>query len=649
MRKFTMLVALVAMASFTFAQMQGVYGTVADKNAKKLTQQSTKAEGDVVWEVTFEEASPVWTFGHSVGSHEWQVADTTPNFGYTNSGYEGGTVPVPPLWIYMGWRYVSNNSESGGNFAYIDGISDLLGVGPNTAEELNAWIQFDNIDLTGVAYPKLSFYQNYKALNAGASYIDFSVDGGTTWTEVQINENVEGNSYGDILFEKLVGTYIANEANVSLRFRWTTAGPTISDYGYGWEIDDIRIVENPNYDLKVIDTRMNFFQYIDYTDPANAAYFHYSSHYGQVPDEQFESEFAAMWFNVMLENKGNFSVTPDVNVTVFDPNDVEVYNETVTGAALNVTMVDTVDLIETDFIIPVSNEYGEYTVVYTVTEDGQTDFSIEDNIDTTYFNITDNIMGRDVGNVVSTTGPGTWLDGGVDGEMIGTTYLFLYNTEITSMWVYIGDGTTENTAIVAHVMEFSEADDDWIDLGSSSLHTITAGEIDGWVEFTFADPVYVEIADGDDAKEIMASVEFYYNGDDNDIWVGYDPSINVSIWGTLWYLMAGSNAQSWTAISNWSRGGLGLRLETNDIDVNVEANVSENINIYPNPTTGMLNITNVEGSSIQILNLMGQVIESIESASDFNTVDMSAYAEGTYIVRVMNGNEVNTSKVNIMK
>lgn len=645
MRKFTILMALVALTTYAMAQVQMSYAYESGKSqTKKADISLTKATP--VWQVTFEETPAVWTFGNVTGTKSWAVSDTTPTNGYSSSAYGG---PVPPLWIYMGWKYVHDYSESGNNFAWVDGISDLLGLFP--AEICDTYIQFDGIDLTGVANPKLTFYQNYKALNAAYSFIDFSTDGGSTWTSVEINADVEGNSYGADFFELIATSYIANQANVSIRFRWQTTEAAIGGYGYGWEIDDVTISDNPDYDLKFTDGRMNFYQYEDYTVAGSEDYYHISSHYGNIPQIQYDSELALSWFNVTLENLGNITITPDVKVQVFDPEMNEIFTNTIAGIPMATAAKDTVDLVETDFALGTSPALGRYTVAYTVIVPGQEDANPTNNTDTTYFIITESYFGHDIDRTSAYDGPGSWLDGGLDGEMFGTDFLFLFEDQITSMDVFINENTTVGTSIIGHVMQYDSGTSDWVDISTSSLMEITEESLGNWMNIQFTDQVNVLFEDGENAKTILAAIEFYYGSTDNDIWIGYDPRVPVSFWGTKWKLLAGSNANTWVSITNWSRGGLNIHLNLNDYTItNTEAPVAENaVSIYPNPTSSSLNIENVEGSEIQIINMMGQVVENIERANMVNTVDMSKYANGTYFVKVINGNEVSTHKVNLMK
>jgi predicted secreted protein len=69
------------------------------------------------------------------------------------------------------------------------------------------------------------------------------------------------------------------------------------------------------------------------------------------------------------------------------------------------------------------------------------------------------------------------------------------------------------------------------------------------------------------------------------------------------------------------------------------------INVYPNPTTDFVNVTNAKGSIISVYNLIGQEVYSIESISDIQEVNVSNLPSGAYILRVANGNETISKQI----
>ncbi len=71
------------------------------------------------------------------------------------------------------------------------------------------------------------------------------------------------------------------------------------------------------------------------------------------------------------------------------------------------------------------------------------------------------------------------------------------------------------------------------------------------------------------------------------------------------------------------------------------------VSVFPNPTSGRLNILNAPNSTVEIYNLVG---EKVYSRSNVNTfVDLSSLPNGNYVAKVITNNEVLTQKVNIIR
>ena len=73
------------------------------------------------------------------------------------------------------------------------------------------------------------------------------------------------------------------------------------------------------------------------------------------------------------------------------------------------------------------------------------------------------------------------------------------------------------------------------------------------------------------------------------------------------------------------------------------------INVYPNPATDVINVANAEGAQISVFDINGRMISNVEGASSNQTIDASGLAKGMYIVRIVDGNNVVTKKVNVVK
>lgn len=73
------------------------------------------------------------------------------------------------------------------------------------------------------------------------------------------------------------------------------------------------------------------------------------------------------------------------------------------------------------------------------------------------------------------------------------------------------------------------------------------------------------------------------------------------------------------------------------------------VEMYPNPTKNVLNITNTENAKIFVYNVIGEMVQKIDRADVFTSIDFSNLNNGTYIVKVVNNNNVITKKINHIK
>ena len=80
--------------------------------------------------------------------------------------------------------------------------------------------------------------------------------------------------------------------------------------------------------------------------------------------------------------------------------------------------------------------------------------------------------------------------------------------------------------------------------------------------------------------------------------------------------------------------------------------INENTNtltVSPNTASTTLTVENAAGAQIYVYNIAGQEVMSVEAAEANETLNVSNLNAGLYIVRVVNGNEVSTAKVSIVR
>ncbi|MFO7879659.1 MAG: choice-of-anchor J domain-containing protein [Bacteroidales bacterium] len=86
-----------------------------------------------------------------------------------------------------------------------------------------------------------------------------------------------------------------------------------------------------------------------------------------------------------------------------------------------------------------------------------------------------------------------------------------------------------------------------------------------------------------------------------------------------------------------------------DAAVGENMNATENIAVFPNPADNMIYVENAENAQINVMNMVGQVVASKLADSNRVSISIADLAEGTYIIRIENGNEVSTQKLNVIR
>ena len=635
MKKFTLLFAISIICTVAFGQyVQKQVEMRKDVPTFAIRSSADYAEltKDAVWSNDFSVEAD-WTIASDAAGDgaEWVIT--------TDATATAGWLPV----YGMPDAFVSATADNG----YALFQSDAQGDGSDAYTQ-DAWIETAApIDLTSVATPRFVFSTYYKKWE-DLIYFEHSINGGVDWTQIEIFTDVTQGGATTPDFTYLLNVpAIGGAANVLIRFRF------VGDWDYGIFIDDISIVDAPDYDLKLMSAATNFFTAIDYHEAGQEQYYHYSSHYGMIPDEIIKSEGnAPLFFNAVVLNNGMLAATPSVDIVITDPETTEVYAFTyVHDVELAAAETDTLDIawmIGEEFNMTADNfMLGEYDITYEVYVDGQVDGAPDNNSYATKFETTDFVYARDGGNLDGVCGPGIWLDGGNDGDMFGVDYTFFEETTIDSVQAYVTSTSNSGTALIAHIMQWDAGSEAWVAIAQSALVNIGDEDLGTWVNITFTDPAYIAFGGEETSKDIKVVLEFYYNGVDNKLWIGEDNTIPSSVWGTSWKF---ASDDGWTVITNYYNAAPMIRAFIVPTLLAVPTSfINGNVDMYPNPSTGIVTISNVEGATIEIINLMGQVVETIENAQEINRIDLSNNANGTYIIRVVNGNEISTSKFNLAK
>ncbi|OFX57147.1 MAG: hypothetical protein A2046_10480, partial [Bacteroidetes bacterium GWA2_30_7] len=96
---------------------------------------------------------------------------------------------------------------------------------------------------------------------------------------------------------------------------------------------------------------------------------------------------------------------------------------------------------------------------------------------------------------------------------------------------------------------------------------------------------------------------------------------------------------------------IGLDLVKIDFSTSAKEVVSksDDISIYPNPTTGIINIRTTAKSNVYVYNILGDVVATFDNLSNISKIDLSNLSEGNYVIKVVTEKESVNKHITIVK
>ena len=173
--------------------------------------------------------------------------------------------------------------------------------------------------------------------------------------------------------------------------------------------------------------------------------------------------------------------------------------------------------------------------------------------------------------------------------------------------------------------------DDPSPLFQSDDHEVTDSDIEtGTITVVFDDPFTLE------PGSYYAGITLYSNENENDIRILDDLTVPQPAWSSALHLEA-------TTYSNIN--ALALRLLANP-NIGVEENQLTGVGVYPNPSTGLVNVAfvNTGKYSVDVLNNLGQTVHSTRM-NGTSSMDLSDLPKGVYSLRISNGTATTVDRV----
>ena len=617
MKKIYLSILSIALVSGLSAQVKQQNGPVARSNdhtvAKTKVINNTIQEKSVpIWSNTF--ANPAdWVIAHDATacSLDWQI-------GLVSCAGSFPTADIASTTAADGWAMVD---------------SDFYGGAAGGTEVEDSWLTMASpVDLTGFPSVVVEFETNYRRYNSERPYIVVGIGDGSgpasvVWpdldplTDISAMPNVfdafpgfansEATANPQVIqvniSSALVGLTAAQQTDIYIRFHWT------GTWGYAWFVDDVNIIEQPADDIQTTSA---------WISGVNNG----GKEYGKNPIGQIDSDWyvGAQVYNFGINDQTNIVMTADF---------------------VSFSSMGNAALLESDSTVIIENtetpalSVNTYTGTYTSVSDAEIGgATFGNNVSTRVFEVTANtgeyaIDGLDVYPPadLDLTSMGTAsFTGGEDGLVIASLYEIKQPTYVNGIRAMLV--TTGSNPTVAGGEVYGSIKDtatwwanDMTSLFNTDPGTVTATDIaNGYIDVMFPAPVVLT------PGAYYGAVELYSNGNVNDIRIFDDRTVDQPFDASAIYIPGDQSYTNGTASAvRLLMGGL----------VGLEENTLTGVSVYPNPSEGIINVTNENGTSntIEVRNMLGQEILT-KVANSTTTVDLSANGAGVYLVKVSNEN-----------
>ena len=565
-----------------------------------LSTLDLKNGGDIIWQSDF--STPLdWTIGTN-GQGTFIIGNNNhPEVAGTNG-----------LSNYMGAMATTGTTANNG-FAFFNGVQYLLS---GSVDPQESWVASDTIDLSSYNQQSiiLSFNQRYRHLNYDSTLIDVSIDGGLSWVTYPVNEGLITNDpavQNNVL--KLIP--ISPSALTRIRFRWKSDSDNDQfGSGYGWMIDDIKLVEP--YQDEVAISKV-------YTNDVINSYDYYSTPITQV---------APMTYGAVVENLGSQAVTKYITFNLSLTNSV--FEDSVSVTLLP-GVKDTVWLSTTY----TPTQVGTYSLLVSVQDQGvMTNNSLTDQ-----FAVTDYIYGHNY----PISGNLTFGFNTLDSELgMGNIYQCNQDQQLNGIQVLFGTGTTTNTEVRIEVYEVLNSIQDVNNIFLTEAYYITPSPVNtsSPVDIIFDSPIILE-----SGKLYMVIAKFFQtsstkirfkgtsSGNDDFSTIGYGP---FGSGNTVNYFVGWSVAPY-------------ISLNFDPVLSVAEQNELSHAVIMPNPTQGnatlRFELQNASDLTYSVTDVAGKIMQttslnSLAAGPHELSINAESWAAGIYTVAIESNGTTLTKK-----
>jgi hypothetical protein len=496
--------------------------------------------------------------------------------------------------VANGYALIDSDTE-GGNATqnasiYLTGTIDLSATGPNGDQP----------------FVVMSFEQTHRRY-AESTYVIYSLDGGTTWLEVEVNAGMASNTNttNPDQVQVNLSNQIGGQDSVKIGFKYT------GNYDWFWAVDDVKLSTPDDYDLEMTNAYWG-----------STGFWGARLPYYQIPIAQI----APIDFGGIVSNIGGLNQ----NDVVFTASLASgAYTGTSTASTILAGATDTLEV--TAQLTPPASA-ADHVVNLAVTS-GATDAAPTNNtiLSAATISVNDFIYARDNGTMSSGS-----FNAGLKFE-VGNIFDMVTGADLKGIDVVINPQAVAGAQMYVKLYSIDAAGDfSYVD--ESDPYTLTTQNLGQKITLTLINGAQTLNA-GESYLVVAGSVGD--GGASDDLIVG---TAGLSEAQTSFYK---------DEVGTWFFTTATPMVRMN-FDPSASIDALENafgLNVYPNPASDVINISlnKTTSATISVIDVTGKVVKTSSMNGLTSSVNTSGLMSGVYYVTITDGTSVATEKVVIKK
>ena len=563
-----------------------------------------------IWEEDFSSGFPSgWsrytsnmTSGLSTCNWQWTL-DGTWGYYNGNQGVSGSN------------DLTSSSATNGFLISDIDSANHYAYGQPSgsTYEYIESFFTTDAIDLSLYPAVSLEFEHLFRYNNLGTGSFTpptvYISSDSINWTSYLVNNNIANNtqSSNPEITSMNISSVAGNQSTVYIKFGWVARC-------YYWMLDDIKIVETDPNRLEISDMTYGGW-WIGYQSTGDIGIDYTFNPMSQVSASPYRVEA------IVRNNGASSQTTTRLNINI-DEGGSSAFTAFSNPLVSNVNSIDTL-AAKVDFS---PTNYGYHNVQVWATSDSfpSTDTLTKGTV------VTDTVYGVDYdwNSDGANAGGGFYLGRYCGGQVLANAFDIYTNTTLTSISFHVNDKSVVGAELNVELYETNGQ----VWLEESDSYTLTASDIGSWVTLPLLTP-YPLFA----GTSYMASVRGSQHPTDTSL-ISSTTNPNTSR-----YLQDNCGSGTWYTVSK----ALLIRMNFGGLSSVVNQDNKFNFDIYPNPSSGEINIisSNTDMLNIELVNTLGQVVYvENDILLDSKRLDLEHFDSGIYILRIKNSKTIFSRK-----